>query len=156
MLIPKKIIFKLISLYPAFLGAGIKVKVSADVKTVTAGIKLRFWNRNYVGTQYGGTMCSMCDAPFFLLLVENLGPDYIVWDRSASIYFKKPGKGDVFARFFIPEETYSSIQRDLETAPSINRDFSADITDWAGEVIATVTKTVYLKKKMNKQNPLKS
>lgn len=147
MVIPKKLLFTLISLYPPFLGAGIRVKVSGDVKTVTTRIKLRFWNKNYVGTQYGGTMFSMCDAPFFLLMVENLGPDYIVWDRSASIVFRKPGKGDVFAKFCIPDEAYEGIREDLKTADSINRDFSVDITDREGNVIATVSKTVYIRKK---------
>lgn len=101
MKLPKKMLFKLINIYPAFLGGGIRINVVDDVKTIDAKIKLRFWNRNYVGTQYGGTMFSMCDAPFFLLMVENLGPDYIVWDKSANITFKKPGKGDVFARFHL-------------------------------------------------------
>lgn len=147
MKIPKKIIFRLISLYPAFFGAGIKIRVSDDVKTVRAEMKLHFWNKNLVGTQYGGSMFSMCDAPFFLLMVENLGPGYIVWDRSASIIFKKPGKGTVYATFFIPDEEYAGIRRELETANSVNRDFSVDILNREGEVIAIVTKTVYIKKK---------
>lgn len=147
MKIPKKMLFKLISLYPAFLGGGIKVRVSSDVKTVETKIKLRFWNRNYVGTQYGGTMFSMCDAPFFLLMVENLGPEYIVWDRSAAITFKKPGKGDVYARFHMPEEFYEGIKKELGTADKTTRDVSVDITDKDGNVIATVTKNVYIRRK---------
>ncbi len=152
MRLPKKLIFKLINIYPAFLGGGITLNVADDAKSIKAKIRLRFWNRNYVGTQYGGTMFSMCDAPFFLLMVENLGPEYIVWDRSASITFKKPGRGDVFARFFIPEEIYEGIRKELKSAEKTNRDLSVDINDKDGNVIATVTKSVYIRRKNFKSN----
>lgn len=147
MKINKRLLYKLINLYPAFIGGGIKVKVSEDVKTIEAKIKLRFWNRNLVGTQYGGTMFSMCDAPFFLLMMENLGPEYIVWDRSASITFKKPGRGDVYARFFMPDDVYDGIKSELEKTDKTTRDVIVDITDRDGSIIATVTKNVYIRKK---------
>jgi hypothetical protein len=147
MKLTKRMILKLINLYPAFLGGGIKIRVADDLKSIDAGIKLRFWNRNYVGTQYGGTMFSMCDAPFFLLMVENLGPEYIVWDKSAAIEFKKPGKGDVFARFFISEDIYEGIREELKNTEKTTRDLSVDINDKDGNVIATVTKNVYIRRK---------
>jgi len=88
-MIPKKILFRILQFYPPFLGAGIKVKVSKDVKTVDVSMKLTFWNRNYVGTHFGGSLYAMCDPFFFFLLMENLGMKYIVWDKGASISFKK-------------------------------------------------------------------
>ena len=52
---------------------------------------LRFWNKNYVGTHFGGSLYTMCDPFFMLILVNNLGSGYIVWDKAATIRFKKPG-----------------------------------------------------------------
>ena len=147
MKLPKKMLFKLINIYPAFLGGGININVADDVKTIDAKIKLRFWNRNYVGTQYGGTMFSMCDAPFFLLMVENLGPDYIVWDKSANITFKKPGKGDVFARFHLTDDFYNGIREELKSTEKTTRDVNVDIKDKEGNTIATITKNVYIRRK---------
>lgn len=143
----KRYLFKLLSLYPPFLGAGIRVRVASDVKTVVVRMKMRFWNRNYVGTHYGGSLFSMCDAFFFFLLIENLGAGYIIWDRSGSIVFKKPGKGTVTATFAIPEDRYRQLKNELETGDSINPEFTVDILDEQNEVVATVTKTIYLKKK---------
>src|SRR5262249_54275566 len=76
----------LMNLWPPFLGAGIRVKVlQADWRAVDVELKLHRWNCNYVGSHYGGSLYSMTDPFFMLMLIENLGPDYIVWDKSASI-----------------------------------------------------------------------
>lgn len=146
----KKILFRLFSLYPPFFGAGIRVKISNDVKTVDVSMKLTFWNRNYVGTHFGGSLYAMCDPFFFFLLMENLGMGYIVWDRSASIEFKKPGKGSVHARFYIPEERYEEIRKQAESGEAINPEFTIDVVDDLGVVIATVRKTIYIRKKPSK------
>jgi len=65
--------------------AGIRVRrISADFQTIDVEMPLRFWNRNYVGTHFGGSLYSMCDPFFMVMLMENLGPDYIVWDKAAT------------------------------------------------------------------------
>jgi len=143
----KKLLFKMFSLYPPFLGAGIRVKISKDIKTVDVSMKLTFWNRNYVKTHFGGSLYAMCDPFFFFLLMENLGRDYIVWDKSASIIFRKPGTGKVHARFFIPEERYEEIRKLAEGGEAINPEFSIDVVDDQGVVIATVGKIIYIRKK---------
>ncbi len=144
----KKIFFKMFSFYPPFLGAGIKVKISKDVKTVDVSMKLTFWNRNYVKTHFGGSLYAMCDPFFFFLLMENLGREYIVWDKEASIIFKKPGKSRVHARYHITEERYDEIRKLAESGESINPQFVIDVVDDNGNVIATVKKILYIKKKI--------
>ncbi|HMB19682.1 MAG TPA: DUF4442 domain-containing protein [Spirochaetota bacterium] len=143
----KNILFKMVNLYPPFLGAGIRVKVSKDIKTIDVTLKLSFYNRNYVGTQYGGSMYSMCDPFYMILLMENLGKDYIVWDQSASITFKKPGKTRLRATFHIPESQYQAIKSQLEVKEKIYPVFTVDILDNDDNIVATVDKTIYIKKK---------
>jgi len=147
----KNLLFKMFSLYPPFLGAGIRVKISKDVKTVDIRMKLRFWNRNYVRTHYGGSLYSMCDPFYFFLLMENLGPGYIVWDKSASIVFKKPGRGTVHAHFFIPDERYAEIRNDADREGTVFPEFSVDVVDENNEIVAVVTKQLYIKKKQKNQ-----
>src|SRR6202051_5168931 len=89
-----------ISLWPPFLGAGIRVKpIAPDMKAVDVEMKLRWWNANYVGTHFGGSLFAMTDAFYMLMLMANLGRDYIVWDKAASIRYRKPGQGTVRAAF---------------------------------------------------------
>ena len=100
-----------------------------------------------VGTQYGGSIYSMCDPFYMILLMENLGSEYIVWDSSATITFKKPGKTRLHARFHIPESKYRDIREELNHTDRLFPVFSVDVMDTAGETVATVDKTIYIKKK---------
>jgi hypothetical protein len=99
----KRYIGILLNVWPPFLGAGIRVnRFQPDWKGIEVEMKLRRWNSNYVGTHYGGSLYSMADPFYMLMLIENLGSDYIVWDKSATIRFKKPGKGRLPPRSAYP------------------------------------------------------
>jgi hypothetical protein len=82
-----------INFYPPYLGAGVRVThIADDFRHIEVEMPLRFYNRNYFGTHFGGSLYSMCD-PFYVLMLANiLGPDYIVWDKAANIRFKSPAK----------------------------------------------------------------
>src|SRR5271157_2038129 len=137
-----------LNLYPPFLGAGIRVKrLQADWKEVDVEMKLRAWNANYVGTHYGGSLYSMTDPFFMVMLIEILGRDYIVWDKSASIRFRKPGRGTVYAEFRVTDEQIAEIRGALKTEEKIEREFSIEVKDGAGEVIAQVKKLLHFRNK---------
>src|SRR5690606_8717606 len=98
--IPPGVFRRGINLWPPFAGAGIRVtRVSADFREVYVALKLGVLNRNYFGTQFGGSMFAMTDPFFALMMLRNLGPDYVVWDRAGSIKYVRPGRGPVFAHF---------------------------------------------------------
>ena len=109
-----------LNIYPPFLGAGIRVKrLAPDWKEIDVEMKLHWWNANYVGTHYGGSLYSMTDPFFMVMLIENLGKDYIVWDKSASIRFKKPGRGTVFAKFRVSDQQIQEIKQALANGKKI-------------------------------------
>ena len=144
----KRKLLRFVNFYPPFLGAGIRVKhIAEDFRTIEVEMPLRFWNRNYVGTHFGGSLYSMCDPFFMLILTSNLGPDYIVWDKAATIRFKKPGKGLMKARFHIPLEKIKEIQAQADEQAKVEPQFQTVITDIEGTVIAEVDKLLYVKKK---------
>ena len=89
----------------------------------------------------------MTDPFFMVMLMENLGTDYVVWDKSASIRFKKPGRGAVFAKFRVTEEQIEEIRRALDGEPKIERTFTVDVTDADGGVIAVVEKLLHIRRK---------
>jgi hypothetical protein len=89
---------RLINFYAPLLGAGIRSK-KIDKNTIRVEMKLTALNRNIVGTHFGGSLYAMCDPWFMLILMRNLGPDYVVWDKAASIQFLMPGRGKVSATF---------------------------------------------------------
>ncbi|MFG0411987.1 DUF4442 domain-containing protein [Pseudomonas sp. YQ_4] len=138
----------LLNLYPPYLGAGIRVQhISPDLRSVKVAMKLTRWNRNYVGTQFGGSLYAMVDPFYMLLLIEQLGRDYIVWDKAASIDFIAPGKGPVFAEFHVDDALLNDIRQQTATGKKCLPRVQVDIRDGAGELVARVDKTLYVRLK---------
>ena len=136
---------RLLSLYPPYLGAGIRVKASPDLRTFTVRMKLRWWSRNYVGTQFGGSLYSMCDPFFMLILADALGRRYVVWDKAATIRFLRPGRGTVHATFHIPLVEIEEIRAAADAGRKVEPTFKAEVLDDAGEVVAEVEKLLYVR-----------
>ena len=135
-----------INIWPPFFGAGIRVRWRSN-QAVDVEMKLRFWNRNYVGTHYGGSLYSMADPFYMLMLMENLGRDYIVWDKAASIRFRKPGKGRVKAEFRLSEAQLDEIREKLKLQEKYEPTFMVEVKDEAGEVVAEVQKVLHIRRK---------
>jgi len=134
--------------YPPYLGAGVRVRhISDDFRDIKVSMGLGWYNRNYVGTQFGGSLYSMVDPFFMLMLMENLGPRYIVWDKAADIDFIAPGKGPVFARFTIDETLLAEIRRQTADGEKYLPQLQVDIHDGAGHLVARVGKTLYVRLK---------
>ena len=89
----------------------------------------------------------MCDPFFMLILIENLGSEYIVWDKAATIRFKRPGRGRVHADFSISEEVIHQIKQDLNPGGKIEKTFTVQVKDREDQVIAEVEKLLYIKRK---------
>jgi len=146
----RKRLLKRLRLYPPFLGAGIRVThVAEDFRSIDVEMPLRFYNRNYVGTHFGGSLYSMCDPFFMVMLIENLGPEYIVWDKAATIRFKKPGKGLVKAKFRLSPEQVEEIRTQADAQGKIEPQFQVAVIDAEGNVVAEIDKLLYVRKKNN-------
>lgn len=137
-----------LNLYGPYLGAGVRVDYLAeDFRELKVSMGLRWYNRNYVGTHFGGSLYSMID-PFYMLMVMNvMGPEYVVWDKSASINFVKPGKGRVYARFVLTEERIEEIKKHTSGGDKYLPSWDVEIVDEHGECVARITKTLYIRLK---------
>ena len=140
---------RLLRWYPPYLGAGVRVThVSEDLRTLSVEMRLTSFNRNYVGTHFGGSLYSMVDPFFMLILLQHLGEGFIVWDKSATIDFLRPGRGRVRATFHIPGEQIEEIRqralRERKTEPV----FEVEIRDDQDEVVARVRKVLYVRSKL--------
>jgi Domain of unknown function (DUF4442) len=136
------------NVWPPFLGAGIRVKrLRPDWKEIDVEMKLHRWNANYVGTHYGGSLYSMTDPFYMLMLIENLGRDYIVWDKAANIRFRKPGKGLVSAQFRLTDQQIQEIREALTMEEKIDRTFQVEVKDESGAVVAEVQKQLHVRRK---------
>jgi acyl-coenzyme A thioesterase PaaI-like protein len=138
----------LLRIYPPFRGAGIRIThMSPDLREIDVEMKLHWWNANAVGTHYGGSLYSMADPFYMLMLLANLGRDYVVWDKVASIRFRKPGKGRVRAEFRLTQAQLDELRAQLEVNDKIEPSFQVQIRDERGEVVAEVEKLLHIRRK---------
>jgi len=138
----------LINLYPPYWGTGISVRsISSDYREISVQMKMRWYNRNYVKTHFGGSLYAMTDPFFMVMLINILGKEFVVWDKAAHIDFIKPSQGTVTARFLINEEQIENIINNTSGGHKYFPEFSVDIENEAGEKVARVVKTLYIKKK---------
>ncbi|BBP80624.1 DUF4442 domain-containing protein [Pseudomonas sp. Pc102] len=137
-----------LNIYPPYLGAGVRVRqISADFRLVRVKLALGWYNRNYVGTQFGGSLYSMTDPFFMLMLMNLLGRDYIVWDKAASIDFVSPGKGPVYAEFRIDDALLARIRQHTADGEKYLPELHVDVRDGEGTLVARVHKTLYVRLK---------
>ncbi len=139
---------RLLNLYPPYLGAGVKVEyISADWKELHVSMRMRWYNRNAVGTHFGGSLYSMIDPHLMLLLMRLLGKEYLVWDKSAKIEFVTASRKKVMAVIRIAEEDLEAIRRHTEKGDKYFARFFLEIRDEGNELVAKVEKVIYVRKK---------
>jgi len=132
-------------LWPCYWSTGVRVKHTAnDYREMRIELPLSWRTVNYVGTIFGGSMYGAVDPVYMLMLIKNLGPAYVVWDKAGTIRFKKPGRSTLHATCKLDQEEINLIQGELSRRDSIDRVYTIDLTDDAGIVCATVEKTIHI------------
>jgi hypothetical protein len=111
-------------------------------------MKMRWYNRNYVKTHFGGSLYAMTDPFFMLMLIHILGKEFVVWDKAAHIDFVKPSAGTVTARFLIKEGQIEDIINSTSGGQKYFPEFSVDIVNEAGDKVAHVAKTLYIRRRV--------
>ncbi len=135
------------NLWPCYFGTGVRIKyIASDFREMRIEIPLDWRTRNYVGTIFGGSMYGAVDPPYMLMLIKNLGSGYEIWDKAASIRFRRPGRTTLHARFMLDEQEIRLIREVTREGP-VDRVYSVDLIDDEGTVCATVEKTIHIREK---------
>lgn len=139
---------RMINRYGPYIGAGIKIEYLADDwKELRVAMHMRWYNRNAVGTHFGGSLYSMIDPHYMLMLMKLLGNQYLVWDKAAQIDFIKPGTGTVRATMIVTDAMLKTIYQHTKDGSKYLPEFEVTITDESGAVVAKAMKTLYVRKK---------
>ena len=136
------------NLHPAFRGTGGRVvHVARDLRHMRICLPLSWKTKNIVGSLYGGSLFAITDGAHPMMLMAALGDGYIVWDKAASIRYRKPGRSTLYADFLLPGEEIAAIQAALREVPELERTFQVELKDEQGVVHAVVERTVYIAEK---------
>ena len=135
------------NLFPAYFGTGARVTyIAADWREVRVELPLSLRTRNYVGTIFGGSMFGAVDPFYMIMLMKNLGPGYLVWDKAASIEFLKPGRSTLKATFRLDEAELEAIRGPLAAGErSVHRTYTSRLLSDEGIAVAEVEKVVYVR-----------
>ena len=134
--------------WPPFRGAGIRVRhIAADWSEARVELRHGRFNRNFIGTHYGGSLFSMTDPFYALMLMHRLGDQYLVWDQAASIDFVAPGRGPVSAQFVLDESRLQEIRRQAAAGQKVLPQFDVEVKDESGALVARVRKILYVRLK---------
>jgi uncharacterized protein DUF4442 len=135
------------NIFPAYRGTGGRVKyIAADFREVRVALPLSFRTRNAVGTIFGGSMYAAVDPVYMIMLMRNLGRGYVVWDKAATIRFRRPGRTTLFATFRLDQEEIDAIHAATAGGEPLNRTYNVDLVDAEGVPHATVEKIIYIKR----------
>ena len=136
------------NLWPPFLFAGIRVlDIGADWRSARVTLRLHWYNRNAVGTQFGGSLFAMTDPFWMILVMRGLGRDYIVWDKAAEIEFVAPGRESVYAEFHVDDALLEEIRSATAGGAKYLRWCETSVCTADGEVVARVRKQIYVRRK---------
>jgi hypothetical protein len=136
------------NIFPAYRGTGGRVTyIAADFREVRIQLRLSFRTRNVVGTIFGGSMYAAVDPIFMIMLMKNLGREYIVWDKSATIRFRRPGRTTLFATFRLDEAELDAVRAAAASGEPMDRTYHVDLVDAEGTRHASVEKVIYIRRK---------
>lgn len=137
-----------LNLWPPFLAASVRVdRISADFRAFDVSLRMRPWSRNYVGTQFGGSLFAMCDPWWMLGALRCLGDEYIVWDKAGEIDFVRPGRGDVRTSIRLTDELLDEIRAATADGSKHLVWCSNDVVAADGTLVARYRKQLYVRRK---------
>jgi acyl-coenzyme A thioesterase PaaI-like protein len=136
------------NLFPAYRGMGARVDyIAADFREVRVRLPLNWRTRNYVGTIFGGSLYGTLDPVFMIMLLHLLGREYVVWDKSATIRFRKPGRTTLRATFILDDAEIAAIKEATASGEPVDRTYRAVLVDGEGVVHVEVEKVIYIRRK---------
>lgn len=131
--------------WPCYRGTGARVAhIAADWREVRIRLPLSWRTRNVVGTIFGGSLYASVDPFYMIMLMKNLGPAYVVWDKAATVRFRRPGRDTLTATFRLDAAELAEIRDLLGHLPKVDRTYTVELTDQAGTVHAVVEKVVHI------------
>jgi acyl-coenzyme A thioesterase PaaI-like protein len=139
---------RLFNLWPPFRGMGIRVaEIAPDFRRVRIELRMKLLNRNFVGSHFGGSMFAMADPFYMIMMMHNLGREYVVWDKAGAVRFLKPGRGTLTAKFEVTQAMVDEAIAKTAEGAKFEPTYAVELKDGEGTVVATVEKTLYIRKK---------
>lgn len=121
------------------------INVSDDLLSITIKLPISWKNKNYVNSIFGGSMFAAVDPIPMVQLMNLIGDDFVVWDKSAEIKFKRPAKEDLYADFVFSKNELEEIKIKVATHQEWEVLKTTHLTNKEKtQVFCEVQKTIYV------------
>lgn len=120
------------------------IAVTSDLSSIDIKIPLSYKNKNYVGTIFGGSLFAATDPIYMVQLLQLLGSDYVVWDKSSTVRFKRPASDDAYAKFEIREEELAKIKADVKVKQEVDLVKLIQLKSKEGVLFCEIEKVIYV------------
>ena len=125
------------------------IYASKDLLHIKIKLPISYKNKNYVNSIFGGSMFSAVDPIPMVQLINLIGEDYVVWDKSAEIFFKKPAKEDLYAYFEFTHSELEEIKKQVAEKNEIEIVKTTLLTDKHNtHIYCEIKKKVYIADKL--------
>ena len=142
------------NLFPAYRGTGGRIEyIASDWRELRVRLPLNWRTRNYVGTIFGGSMYGAIDPVYMIMLIKLLGPSYEVWDKSASIRFRRPGRETLRATFRVTDDDLQKIRDAVSRDGKTELMFGVELLTPSGEVAASFEKVLSIRQRSPARPP---
>jgi acyl-coenzyme A thioesterase PaaI-like protein len=136
------------NLFPAYRGTGARIELIAhDWSEVRVRLPLNWRTRNIVGTIFGGSLYGALDPIFMIQLMQGLGPEFVVWDKAATVRFKRPGRGLLRATFRMPREEVEAVRAEATSNGRAERTYTVELVDTDGTVHVSCDKVISIRRR---------
>jgi len=131
------------------------IDVSKNLHYVKIRIPINWKNRNYAGSIFGGSMLSATDPIYMIQLIQILGDNFVVWDKTASIKYKRPAKETIYGEFIFSDGEIQTIKQQLLKQNELEITKTMTLENNKKIVFAEITKTIYIANKLFYKEKLK-
>lgn len=145
--VKKSSLFKLgFNLSPMYRRSTARItEVSEDLLHVKIKLPISFKNRNYVNSIFGGAMFSAVDPIPMVQLINLMEKDFVIWDKSAEVFFKRPARENLYAEFNYTSEELEKIKMEVQQHQEIEIVKTTHLTNLDQSVtFCEVRKTIYI------------
>lgn len=134
--------------FPTYRSTGAWITyIADDYREIRIKLPLGWRTRNYVGTMFGGSMYAAGDGVFMVMLIKTLGPGFIIWDKTATVRFRKPARTTLYGRFLLSPEEIEDIRTSTAGGDAVERIHRVELTDRAGTVHAEIEWLIHIRRR---------
>ena len=140
------------SAYPPLLAAGVRIRdIPDDWSSAHLVLKVNRLNSNAHGAAFGGSLFSMTDAMFGMLVMQRLGREYEAWTRTGTFQYINPGRNNAHTTVRVTDAMVEQIKHEIASDGFCNIPYTTVITNDDGSTVGIGQQELHCRLRKSKE-----